>query len=158
MKCKVVERMMMDFSEEDLGRDQKEEMQHHLSHCARCARLEDDLRKIRLHLQKMPPRIPSEEFLERTRNLCHAKLSAPSIPKFIWGAFAALLGLTGVLTLPLARELMQDQPLSFPTISIIILMIQNLVMLFFAPVLIQRFRLRKKDFMIGFMPSGPHQA
>jgi len=158
MRCKDVERMMMDLSEENLGKDQIEEIQQHVSGCARCASLEDDLRKIRLHLQKISPLIPSEDFFEHTRKLCHAKLNAPSIPKYIWGAFAALLVLTGVLMLPLARELIQDQPLSFPAVSILILMIQNLMMLFFAPVLIQRFRLRKKDLMNGFMPSGPHQA
>ena len=158
MKCKDVERMIMDLSEENLGKDQMEEIQRHVSGCARCARLEGELREIRIHLQKIPSLIPSEKFFEHTRRLCHAKLNAPSVPKFIWGAFATLLVLTSVLMLPLARELMQDQPLSFPTLSILILMVQNLVMLFFAPVLIQRFRIRKKDFTNGFMSSGPHQA
>lgn len=158
MRCKDVEHMIMDLSEENLGKDQIEEIRQHVSSCARCSSLEDELRRIRLHLQKIPPLIPSAEFFEHSRKLCHAKLNAPSIPKFIWGAFAALLVLTGVLMLPLARELMQDQPLSFPTVSILILMIQNLVTLFFAPILIQRFRIRKKDFMNGFMPSGRYQA
>jgi len=158
MKCKDVEHVLLDCSPEDLGKDTLEKMQQHISHCAACASLDDDLRKIRFHLREVQPQIPSEELSERTRKLCHAQLNTPSIPKYIWAALAALLVLTGVLMLPFAREFMQNQALSIPMVSILILMIQNLAMLFFAPVLIQRFRLRKKDAMNGFMSSGTHQA
>jgi hypothetical protein len=98
----------------------------------------------------MPIPIPSTEFFEQTRSLCHARLRKSSIPKFIWVAFAILLSLTGVLMLPLAREIGLDQPLSLPTIGVLILVLQNLLMLFFTPVLIQKFRFRKRDLMNGF--------
>jgi hypothetical protein len=112
--------------------------------------LEEDLSEIRTHLQGMPIPIPSTEFFEQTRSLCHARLRKSSIPKFIWVAFAILLSLTGVLMLPLAREIGLDQPLSLPTIGVLILVLQNLLMLFFTPVLIQKFRFRKRDLMNGF--------
>jgi hypothetical protein len=158
MKCKDVEQVLLDCSPEDLSKEQIEEMQQHISHCAGCASLEEDLRKIRLHLQEIQFQMPSQEFLERTRELCHAQLDAPTIPRYIWAALAALLVLTGVLMLPFAKELLQGQPFSFPLVSILVLIIQNLVMLLFAPVLIQRFRTRKKDAMNDFMSSGPRQA
>jgi hypothetical protein len=115
------------------------------------ATLEDDLEEIRTHLQEVQIPMPSDEFFEQTRSLCHAKLGRSSIPYFIWAAFAALLILTGILMLPLAREIGLDQPLSLPTIGVLILVLQNLVMLFFTPVLIQKFRLRKNDLMNGFI-------
>jgi len=115
------------------------------------ATLEDDLSEIRTHLQKVPVPMPPDEFFEQTRSLCHAKLERSSIPKFIWVAFAALLILTGILMLPLAREIGLDQPLSLPTIGVLILVLQNLLMLFFVPVLIQKFRFRKKDPMNCFI-------
>lgn len=158
MRCREVEHLLCDGSVGDLGKDQLEEVQEHISGCEQCACLEDDLRKIRFHLQRMQSQIPSVELLERTRSICHARLNAPSIPKYIWAALVALLGLTGVLMLPFAKELIQGQPLSFPMVSVFVMMIQNLAMLFFAPVVIQRFRLRKKDAMNGFMSSGPHRA
>lgn len=111
------------------------------------ATLEDDLSEIRTHLQEVPTLEPSDEFFEQTRSLCHAKLGRSSIPKFIWAAFGALLILTGILMLPLAREIGLDQPLSFPVIGVLILVLQNLLMLFFTPVLIQKFRFRKKELM-----------
>jgi hypothetical protein len=111
------------------------------------ASLEDDLSEIRTHLQEVQIPMPSNEFFEQTRFLCHAKLERPSVPKFIWAAFGTLLILSGILMSPLAREIGPDQPLSFPTIGVLILLLQNLLMLFFAPVLIQKFRFRKKDLM-----------
>lgn len=113
--------------------------------------LEEDLREIRTHLQEMPILMPSTEFFEQTRSLCHARLGRTSIPRFIWVAFAALLVLTGVLMLPLAKEIGLDQPLSLPTIGVLILVLQNLLMLFFTPVLIQKFRFRKTDLKNGFI-------
>jgi hypothetical protein len=108
------------------------------------ATLEDDLKEIRTHLREMPFPMPSDEFFEQTRSLCHAKLGRSSIPKVIWAAFAALLCLTGTLMLPLGREIGLNQPLSLPTIGVLILVLQNLLMLFFTPVLIQKFKVRKK--------------
>jgi hypothetical protein len=115
------------------------------------ATLEDDLSEIRTHLQEVPIPMPSDEFFEQTRSLCHAKLWSSAIPKFIWAAFGALLILTSILMLPLAREIGLDQPLSFPVIGVLILVLQNLLMLFFTPVLIQKFRFRKKDPMNGYI-------
>jgi hypothetical protein len=115
------------------------------------ATLEDDLQKIRTHLQDVPIPMPSDEFFEQTRSLCHARLGRSSIPRFIWVAFSALLVLTGVLMLPLAKEIGLDQPLSLPTIGVLILVLQNLLMLFFTPVLIQKFRFRKTDLNNGFI-------
>ena len=115
------------------------------------ATLEDNLNKIRPHLQDVPIPLPSDEFFEQTRSLCHARLKRSSIPKFIWAAFAALLFLTGILMLPLGREIGLDQPLSLPTIGVLILVLQNLLMLFFTPVLINKFRFRKKGPLNGFI-------
>lgn len=115
------------------------------------ATLEDDLSEIRTYLQEVPVPMPSDEFFEQTRSLCHARLGRSSIPKFIWAAFGILLLLTGILMLPLAREIGLDQPLSFPVIGVLILVLQNLLMLFFTPVLIQKFRFRKKEPMNGLL-------
>ena len=111
--------------------------------------LEDDLGEIRTHLHAVPIQMPSDAFFEKTRALCHARLARPPIPRYIWAAFGALLFLSGILISPLAREVSLDQPLSFPTIGVLILLLQNLLMLFFTPVLIQKFRFRKKGLIDG---------
>ncbi len=142
MNCDDVEILLS--SEDDLEQDNRQAIIRHLSHCARCAAFASDLQKIRTYLHEEPIQMPSAEFFEKTRVMCHVRIKKSSIPKVIWIAFGILLILTGVLMLPLAREIWVDQPLSFPMISVMILLLQNLLMLFFTPVLIQRFRSRKK--------------
>jgi len=168
MRCKDAERLMLDFNEEVLDGETIEKIKHHVAGCPKCATLEEDMKKIRISLQQMPFQTASEEFLEQTRAQCHAILAKPliakskglrpSIPWWIWAAFSALLVLTGVLMLPLAGGVDLAQPLDFPKIGVIILVLQNLVMLFFTPVLLQKIRFPKDRYKNDFMPSGPHEA
>lgn len=149
MNCDDVEKLLT--GEDNLGQDERQEIEGHISRCSGCASLESDLQKIRHHLQEVSIPMPSGEFFEKTRVLCHARLRRSSIPKYIWIALGALLILTGVLMLPLAKEIMADRPLSFPVIGVLILVLQNLLMLFFTPVLIKKFRFQKKDLINGFI-------
>lgn len=119
--------------------------------CAGNTVLEEDLREIRRHLQEIPAPMPSDAFFEKTRSICHARLKRSSVPKFIWAAFAALLIMTGILMLPLAGEFGMDRPLSLPAVGVLILVFQNLLMLFFTPVLIQKNRIKKKNSMNGYI-------
>ena len=151
MKCDDVELWLLLMDKEDCKQGQRQEIKRHLSCCSRCASLESDMQKIRDRLREVAIPKPSDEFFENTRILCHTKLRRSSIPKYIWIALGALLVLTGVLMLPLAKEIMADRPLSFPVIGVLILVLQNLLMLFFTPVLIKKFRVQKKDQMNGFI-------
>jgi len=149
MECKKVKQWIMDSSAEDLDGKEGANIGRHISECPECASLWDDLKKIRLHLNKIPQPVPSEEVLKRTRSVCRARLRisppSPSVPKYIWMAFAALVILTGVWMVPLSRELRLDQPLSLRAVGVLVLMIQNAVMLFFAPVLIRKFHRKHRD-------------
>ncbi len=168
MRCKDVERMIVNLSEEVLDENTTNRMKNHIAGCPRCAALEGDLKRIRTFLQHEPFPTVSEGFFEQTRARCHAillepsraesKAERPSVPWWIWAAFSALLILTGILMLPLAAGIDLDQPLSFPEFGVILLVFQNLVMLFFAPVLFQRIRFPKDSSKNGLMPSGPREA
>ena len=168
MKCRDVERLILNFSKEVLDEDAVEKAKQHMAVCPGCMTLEEDLEKIKISLQQTPFQTASEQFLEQTRAQCHAILArplrakrkdlSPSIPKWIWAAFSTLLLLTSVLMLPLASGIDLDQPLTFAKVGVIILALQNLVMLFFAPVLFQRIRFPKKKVKSDFMPSEPREA
>lgn len=168
MRCKDVERLMFNFYEEILDANTIEEIKHHTAECPTCAALEIDLEKIGTALQQIPIQQSSEELFEQTRVRCHAVLTKmlkarrkalrPSIPWWIWVAISALILLTGLLLLPLAGGIDLDQPLTFPKFGVVILVFQNLVMLFFAPLLLQRIRSPKNSYKNGFMSSGPSEA
>jgi hypothetical protein len=168
MRCKDVERLIVDFSEEVLDGNTIERIKNHIASCPRCSALDNDLKKIRSFLQHVPSPAVSEEFFDQTRARCHAillepskaesKAEHPSVPWWIWAAFSTLLILTGILMLPLAAGIDLDQPLSFPEFGVILLVLQNLVMLFFAPVLFQRIRFPKESSKNGLMSSGHREA
>jgi hypothetical protein len=54
-----------------------------------------------------------------------------------------------ILLSPLLTEFNLEQPLSFQTVAVFFLMIQNAGMLFFAPVLIRKYRSTNRSLVIG---------
>jgi hypothetical protein len=71
------------------------------------------------------------------------------IPKYIWAALASLTTLTVILLSLLLTEFNLERPLSFQTVVVLFLMIQNAGMLFFAPVLIRKYRSTNRSLGIG---------
>lgn len=159
MKCKEIERLVINLSEEDLSEEEFSEIEQHVLDCAKCARFQDDLKKIRIYLKKMTLPVPSPELVRQTQSMCHAKIRIlheaymktvgqnrlKSIPKYLWAALISLIVLTIMWMFPLLRDLKLGQTLSFQAGVVFALMIQNAVMLFFAPILIRRYRLKNQE-------------
>jgi len=159
MKCKDIERLIIDFPESELGLEEMSAIKEHIELCLRCAQLQDDLRKIRLYLKEIPQPSPSEELMRRTQLICQAKMRSlrsaqnhlRSIPKYIWVALFSLIVLTAILILWLLKDFNLSLPLSLQTIVMLTLMIQNAGILFFAPLLIRKFRSNNQSLRPGSM-------
>jgi len=152
---------MIDSSDRILSRQELKAIEQHVTRCSSCARFQEALQRIRTGLQILPCPDPSEELVKKTKSLCYAEMKAMrvsdscsiqraqprSVPKIIWAAVFALVVLTGILIislLPLGFEIQES--LSLKTVLIFTLIVQNAAMLFFAPVLIQKFRSSKNGF------------
>lgn len=158
MKCKDIERLIIYSSEEDLSSKELSEIEQHVSECSRCVRFQEELEKIRLCLEEMPTLEPPTELAKQTQLMCHAKLETlpvhakknagqallTRIPKPIWIALFSLIALTLIWTFSLVEDFKIGQPLSFQTIAVLFLMIQNAAMLFFAPILIRMYRVKNQ--------------
>jgi hypothetical protein len=70
--------------------------------------------------------------------------SAP-IPKYVWAALLPLILLTVFVLAPTLKEIRLDQTLTFASAAALTIIIQNAVMLLFAPILIRRRRWKKQD-------------
>lgn len=159
MKCKDIERLIIYSSEEDLSSEELSEIEHHVSECSRCVRFREDLGKIRLCLEEMTILNPPTELAKQTQLMCHAKMKTlpvhakrnatqallTRIPKPIWIALFSLVALTLIGTFSLVEDFKIGQPLSFQTTAFLFLMIQNAAMLFFAPILIRKYRVKNQD-------------
>jgi len=88
--------------------------------------------------------------LGRTKTAADAgfglKTHAEPIPKYALPVLFSLILLTAFIIAPMLKNIKLNQPLTFPTIAVLTLLIQNAAMLFFAPILIRKYRWKKKDF------------
>ncbi len=153
MRCKDIERLIVDASEGGLSQEEIRGIDQHVSSCAKCTRFQEELKGIRVCLKNTSvPDLP-DALVQRTRELCYEEIRSfaaaqkvgdctgnHSIPKLIWTAIASLIVSTGLLLLPLIRDLELEQTFSFPAVVVLFLIIQNAAMLFFTPVIIQKFR------------------
>ena len=159
MRCKDIQRWLIDLPEEPLDEDRLSQVEEHVAQCAECVRFEDDLKKIRVVIKKAETPAPAESLFRRTQLVCHEalktsdsaesgflnRIKATSIPAYIWLAFTILIVLTVIVILPLLKELATDDPLSSQAVVTLSLMIQNGVMLFLAPIVFRKYRKKNQD-------------
>jgi hypothetical protein len=146
MRCKDIERLIIDSSDEALSLEKLSAIEAHIAHCALCARFQDDLEKIRIGVKAMPQPALSPDLAQKTRVRCHAEISQkpmaaskiarliPSypIPKYVWAVL-------------LFTEIRWDQSLTFTSVVALSIIIQNALMLLLAPILIRRRRWNKQS-------------
>jgi hypothetical protein len=160
MRCKDIQRLIIDSSDEDLSSEELRAIEKHAAHCSLCARFRDDLEKIRIGIKKIPQPVLPPDLAQKTRLRCYAEISrqpaaAPKIarltpsepiPKYVWAVLLALILLTVFIIVPLFKEIRLDQTLTFTSVVALTIIIQNAVMLLFAPILMRRQRWKKPDF------------
>jgi anti-sigma factor RsiW len=159
MQCKDIERLIIISSEEELSPEVSKVIEQHLERCAQCARLRDDLEKIRLGITTMPKPLLPPDLAQKTRQRCldeirlqpaHAKrvfsrIRSNPVPIHVWAALVPLIIFTVLLVAPVIKEIRLDESLTFESAAALTLLIQNAAMLFFAPILIRKYRLKRKN-------------
>ncbi|NIM58814.1 MAG: hypothetical protein GTO16_07705 [Candidatus Aminicenantes bacterium] len=159
MRCKDIERLIIDSSDEDLSQEELNAIEKHVARCASCVRFRDDFEKIRMGIKSMPQLIVPLDLAQKTRLRIRTELSmepaatakidqlthSEPIPKYVWAALLPLIILTAILIVPIFKEIRLDQTLTFRSVVALTLIIQNAVMLLFAPILIRRRHWKKQD-------------
>lgn len=159
MQCKDIERLIIVSSKEELSPEESQAVEQHLEHCAHCARLRDDLEKIRLGITTMPKPVLPPDLAQKTRQRCldemrlqpasakkvFSRIRSYPIPIYVWAAFVLLIIFTVLLVAPVIKEIRLDESLTFESAAALTLLIQNAAMLFFAPILIRRYRAQRKN-------------
>jgi anti-sigma factor RsiW len=159
MQCKDIERLIIVSSEEELSPEESKAVEQHFEHCAHCAQLRDDLEKIRLGITTMPKAVLPADLAQKTRQRCldeirlqpapakraFSRIRSYPIPKYVWAALVPLIIFTVLLVAPVIKEIRLDGSLTFESAAALTLLIQNAAMLFFAPILIRRYRSKKEN-------------
>ena len=146
--------MMIEAEEGILSREERLMVEEHLAQCAGCSAFKGFWENIRADLEKAPQAELPASLETRVRSLCHAEISAaptgrkqpaPSrdvlVPWPIWIAVAFLTVLTVALLVGAIEEFSRSREVTAETALLLILILQNGLTLFFAPVVMRRRRL-----------------
>ena len=154
MRCQDIERLIMENDERDLSQEERLAIEQHLAQCPACAGYRDlwegmpgSLRKVAL------PELPAE-LERRVRLACHEEIntrfrrqtrprrsaSSASVPWPIWAALAVLTVLTAAFLVPGIEKFLEEQSFSLEAVLVLGIILQNALMLFFAPIVMRRRR------------------
>ena len=162
MRCKDIEHLIIESSERKLIKQEQLTIDQHVLHCASCKSFMEELEKIHCSIEAVPLPSLSNKLESETREMCHAEIRAQqemalaqirqtrftTIPKYIWAALFTLIILTLILFVPSIKDFKLGESLSFEIAVILMIIIQNGIMLFFAPILFRKFRSSNKGFKL----------
>lgn len=156
MKCKQAEKLIIEVAQTKLDPKIKAGLDAHVLNCPKCSSFREKLQWIHQEIHQIKTPGPSKELLEKTNALCHDELieqsemyvfekdrpNAIRIPKFVWIAFASLFVLTIAWAVPVISEAMKFQIITRQAIIVMLIIVQNLMMLIFSPVLLRTMKLK----------------
>ena len=156
MKCKQAEKLIIELSQTGLDPAIKAELDAHVFDCPKCTSFREKFQMIHQGIDEIKYPDPSTAILEKTIALCHDELIEQDeiygfekyhpetirIPRFVWYAFGMLLILTVAWGVPVIREVVKSQIITRQAIMVLTVIVQNLMMLIFSPVLLRRLKLK----------------
>ncbi len=157
MKCKQVEKIIVEEFQSDLDKTIKLKLEDHLSGCSNCMSFKENYYSLRLRVKKIETPSPSEEVTEQTKTLCYdeflrqkeiilfadQKRQENETPLMVWFAFLVLLGLTLIWAFPVLKDYVEEQLVTKHTIYLVMIVVQNILALIYAPVLFRIFKVKK---------------
>ena len=160
MRCQDFERLILGSSDRELLLEDRLALEKHLESCPGCEAFQSFREDLRRCLREATgPELPSE-LSDQVRLRCRAELDSLSrartgrdsqtlpeaAPWPILAALAVLTGLTLTFLIPGLEKFRQSQELTLGTVLAILVILQNALMLFFAPLLMRRGRLSRFRF------------
>jgi predicted anti-sigma-YlaC factor YlaD len=149
--CRTIERFLVTDKDGALGPAEQRLVEGHLRSCAACRAFAADRALIRREIASAPwPSLP-EELDRRTRRALRASgaaAGAPTVPGWVLVALAVFTVVTGIWLAVSLADISPDTRLAdLPVVGLaaIIVIAQNALMLFFAPVVLRTFRSRRES-------------
>jgi len=151
LKCRDIERLMLEGEDRALPAGERGLVEEHLHACARCRGFAADRALVRAELAGVRWPAPPEELVLRTRRLLRdaGAAAAPVVPVWVIVALAAVTIITSLWLaawLPDVTPEMTLADLPFGGLVAIFIIVQNALMLFCAPVVLRTARSRRGEF------------
>lgn len=143
MRCQDIERILTDGAETRNLSGAADDLERHLAACPGCAAFQADLARIRGHFRTERPPVLPPALDAGTRAAWREELASPRpapLPRWLGAALGVLTALTAIVVYPIFASPEIVEPLSFRTAATIALLLQNGMMLLFAPILLRKFK------------------
>jgi hypothetical protein len=146
MRCQDVERLMVDSSEREMTREEKRLLSNHLESCPDCTAFRAFRAGLRSSWTDVPAPDLEGDLVEKVRRRCHDELRIMSplhsavVPLSIWVAFGVLTVITLGFFIPQVLDLFATKEFTPALGFTLVILLQNAVMLFFAPVIMRHGR------------------
>ena len=148
MKCRHLKAYLLETDKPAFSYIKKSEFREHIKNCPHCRHYCDQLMQLRGHLKDIETVKPSHNVLEKTLQACRTQLQQTAqaslaqresfqIPKLVWVALAGLLMLTLMFLSPALLNSILEEPIPYPISVVVIIALQNVLMLFFSPILLK---------------------
>jgi len=157
MRCKQVEKIIIEEAQKELETNTKLSFEAHLTKCEKCLSFVERYNGLRLGLKKLKTPSTSEKLVEGTKMLCYDELKNQNglisfaakksreneTPLMVWFALLVLLGLTLIWAFPVLKDYVEEQLVTKHTIYLVMIVVQNILTLIYAPVLFRIFKVKK---------------
>ena len=147
MRCQDVERLMFESGEREMTREEKRLLADHLESCPDCAAFRAFRAGLRSSWTDAPAPDLDGALAEKVRHRCHDELRKKSpvrsavVPLSIWVAFGVLTVITLGFFIPQVLDLFATKEFTPALGFTLVILLQNAVMLFFAPVIMRHGRI-----------------
>jgi len=150
LRCRDAERLMLEGEDRRLSAAEERFLEEHRRDCARCRAFAADRALVRDGLAAVRWPAPPEELVRRTRQaLREAGTAAPAgLPVWVIVALAAVTIVTSVWLAFSLPDITPDTTLAdlpFAARAAVLVIVQNAIMLFCAPVVLRTARARRDE-------------
>ncbi len=156
MRCKNVERLIIEATERKLNDVEKTAIEEHTKQCALCASFQNNFGDIHSAVKSIPVPQLDSDLEEKTWAMCHkeirsqrafdragsSRIRRSNVPALVWGALASLTIITTVIVVPQVKDFRLDQSMTFANIVGLSLILQNAVMLILTPLIMRKYHPR----------------
>lgn len=150
MKCKQAEKLIINSQE--MNASKKIELENHLKSCPNCSNFMKRFNSITNGSKRLTTIEPSDLLVQTTVEYCHSELSQKNqvvsifvqskipTPTFIWAAIIAILTVSIIWFFPILKDFLQKNIIYDQTVWIFVIIIQNIIMLLFSPLIINKLK------------------
>ena len=76
MRCKDIERLIVDASEGGWSLEDRRTIEDHVSSCEKCGRFQEELESIRVSLRNSSPPVLPDDLIKKTQEICYAEMDS----------------------------------------------------------------------------------